>query len=278
MIPRNLPPFNSVPATGDAIIPVIPQGMTYLGILLTLGGTAFTKAMITAITVTLGGKDIWNGITGTHMDNINSYYGFVTDAAHLFLPFADMEALDRVSYDVGGIDTSFGYTDFQLKIGIAGATAPALSALAYLAPPQTRGTDYKAMFRQLRKSTPSAPSINTHDLKVALGGRTRAYLKALHMFNGFVTHFEVKKDGFSLQDKTAKADMQFLQAQRERAIVAGLLSYDTMLQNDVSRSIPTMKALDSGVVVPADFEFKATVSAADNITAYTDMYATLDNV
>lgn len=278
MIPRNLPPFNSVPATGDAIIPVLPQGMTYNGILLTLGGTAFTKAMISGITVTLGGKDVWNGISGTHLDNINSYYGYVTDATHLFLPFADMEALDKLSYDVGGIDTSLGYTDFQLKVTIAGATAPTLSAIAYLSPPQARGADYKAMFRQLRKSTPSAPSINTHDLKVALGGRTRAYIRALHMFNGFITHFEVKKDGFSLQDKTARADMQFLQAQRERAIVAGLLSYDAMLQNDVSRSIPTMKVLDSGVAVPADFEFKATVSAADNITAYTDMYASLDNV
>src|SRR4030065_2455106 len=134
MIHRNLPPFVSVPTTGDAIIPVLPQGMTYLGILLTLGGTTFTKAMINAITLTLGGKDIWNGITGTHLDNINSYYGYVTDATHLFLPFPDMEAQDKLSYDVGGIDTSFGYTDFQLKVGIVGATAPTLSALASGAP------------------------------------------------------------------------------------------------------------------------------------------------
>lgn len=278
MIKRNCPPFLSVPTTGDAIIPNLNQGMTYAGILLTMGGT-FTKAMITGITLTLGGKDIWNGISGTHLDNINTYYGLATDATHLFLPFCDMMAFNNTSYDVGGIDTSVGFSDFQLKVTIAGATAPTLSAVAYLTPPQNRAEEHQRLFRQLRKSTPVAPSANTHDLKVALGGREKSYLRALHMFNTYITHFEVKKDGFSLQDKLTVADMQFIASQElDRATVSGLLSYDPMLQNDVAKAIPLLKVLPGGVIVAADFEFKATVSAADNITAYTDVYAPLENV
>ena len=66
---KNLP-FTNVVASGVATA-TLPVGMSYNRIFLRLGGTSFTKSMITDVKVRLNGKVIVQN-TGARLDAINA--------------------------------------------------------------------------------------------------------------------------------------------------------------------------------------------------------------
>lgn len=271
---HKLSPFQNVGANLTAVLPEIARGgFTYENILLKLGGTAFTKAMITGIRLTLGGKVIWD-VTGAHLDDLNDYVKRGTNVAYLPLWFANPNARDISGYLAGAIDTSFGYKDFSLEVDIGGATAPTLEAYALKSGPIDRSQPYAAMVRTLKKSAHAPSSAAEHDLKIPVGGRQGALIRALHFFHANITKLQVTKDSFNLLQEGVNAVNQFYQGELYRTVQAGLVSWDPTYQDDDRDAVPTLVA--PGVL--SAFEFKVTVSAADAITAYSDLLQTVEGV
>ena len=97
------PPFSNVAATGlttvkfDNLI-----GYTVDRIILELGGTALTKAMLTQIRVLANEKEIIND-TGTNMDLRNQYRGITANAAYLAIDFEEIRARTIVGQRVGSV-------------------------------------------------------------------------------------------------------------------------------------------------------------------------------
>lgn len=132
-----LDPFQNVVASGIAIGDLTKLLGTVLEKLtLTLGGTTFTKAMITLIQLKANGKVIWE-TDGTKLDASNLYNGGVADATILKLDFYDRKAITANARQAGAIDLSIasGIKNLRIELTISGATAPTLVGFADVSPP-----------------------------------------------------------------------------------------------------------------------------------------------
>lgn len=105
-------------------------------ITMTLGGGAFTKAMISSVVLKANGKIIFE-TTGTNLDAVNLYNGQPTDATILAIDFMDHRARTVNAWQAGSIDLSAksGITSLRLEITYAGATTPTLVGFADVSPP-----------------------------------------------------------------------------------------------------------------------------------------------
>jgi hypothetical protein len=86
-------PFSNVVATGVATASVTP-GRTIHRIILKLGGTSLTKAMLTLIKVKANGKVVFEG-TGSQIDKLMTYRGITANAAYLTLDFSEIRGRHR---------------------------------------------------------------------------------------------------------------------------------------------------------------------------------------
>lgn len=265
-----LPPFQNVSPSVTAVLPAIPQGWTYENILFKLGGTAFTKALISSIRLWLGGKKIWE-ITGAHLDDINEYFRLTSNAAYLAMHFANPRALSLADRMIGAIDTSLGYSNFSIEVDIGAATAPTLEAYAKVSAPIPKASGFQNMFRTLIKSALPIPAATEASVPMPLGSQQGAFIRALHFFHTSITQLQFTKDNFYLIDRGLNAVLQFGQNERARTTQTGLLTADFMLEDMDALAVPTLR----GDGKPAAFEVKVTTSAADNgIVGYSDLLQT----
>ncbi len=272
---QKLPPFQNVGANLAAVLPAIPQGMTTESITLKLGGTAFTKDMLSGIRLWLGGKKIWE-ITGSHIDSINQYFRLTASAAYLTLWFANPRAKSLADYLIGAIDTSAGYSNFSMEVDIGAATAPTLEARARLSAPIGKDRPYKGLIRTLVKSTHTPTAGTESSLAIPLGGRQGALIRALHLFPTtlVVSKVQVFKDSFPLIHEGDTAPLKFMQNEISRTTQAGLNNADFVLEDYDALSVPTLRPDGN----PASFDVKVTTDVAGSITGYSDLLQTLDAV
>lgn len=268
---KKLPPFQNVAANTTAVISRLPVNWVYEKIRLVLGGTAFTKANISAIRLMLLGKKIWE-ISGTHLDTINKYYKQTANAAYLDINFANPSAKDAIGYFAGALDTSenSGYGDqFSLEIDIGAATAPTLAAWAQLSAPSNviKGTQFAHMFRTLTKTIFTAGGAGEFSFNVPVGSPMGAYIRGVHAFHTNVTQLQVVKDAFYLLEAGAVADVQFDQNVLTRTTQSGLFSWDPCIENYEQDAVLTTSR--PGQLATWDFKF--TVSGADTPTVYSDL-------
>lgn len=130
-------PFQNVVGTGVAIgdlnkfLGTVMEKMTF-----TLGGTTFTKAMITKIELKANGKVIYE-TDGSKLDASNLYLRAASDVTILKLDFMDRNAVTANARQAGAIDLSqgSGITNLRLEVSISGATAPTLVGFCDVSPP-----------------------------------------------------------------------------------------------------------------------------------------------
>lgn len=132
-----LDPFQNVAASGVAINDLNKLlGSVLEKITLTLGGTTFTRSMITKIELKANAKVIWES-DGAKLDASNMYLGGSADVTILKIDFMDRKARTVNAWQAGAIDLSAGsgITSLRLEVTIAGATAPTLVGFADVSPP-----------------------------------------------------------------------------------------------------------------------------------------------
>lgn len=267
---------NVQPAT-IATLSELPIGMTYLGILLKLGGT-LTKAHLTRIRAYLSTKLFWE-LTGTELQKINDYYKFTANSAYLFIPFYTPNARTLEGEMIGAVDTSIQSSmGFEFDIDAA-STAPTLEAYALWAPPKASESPYKSIVKAVKRAQHSLASAADHDLKIPLGSTKGSLLKAVHLVhNNSVAKFDVKKEGLDLQFGADTPSLQFVQGVINRTPQTGLVSYDATHSDNQSEVVTTTKLNEKGEIIPASFEFIVTTSGADTITSLSEVYTQIDKV
>lgn len=266
----------NVGASQVASIPNLPLGMTYYGLILKLGGTTFNASHINSVKCRLAGK-LFIDITGSHLDSLTQYLKLEKDAAYLPLFFAEPNAKTVVGEYAGAIDTSVydALTAFSIEVDIGAATAPTLEIWAMLAPPKAENDANKRTIRALLKAEHAPASAAEHTLAVPLGSINGAQLKRICAFHGGnVTKLQVKKDSLDLIEEGEIALLSYLQDTYWREEQANLEVADFVISNNMSDVVPSLRRNGQAAV----FQVKATTSAADTITTYSDIFTTIDRV
>lgn len=270
-IERNALPYSNVVATGVATNN-ITIGKTLNNLQLQLGGTAFTKAMITLFELKANAKTIFVG-SGTQIDKINAYRGITTDAAFLDISFEDLTGLDQLDRFVGSLDTSVGIANLTSEVTIAGATAPTLSARLHEAAPQVSADGKSVPFAGLIAKTLRYPfniaSGGELPLSFPFGPKSGAIIKRVHVFNTNMTGAVVKEDSTVVHEST-KAQNEYDQIRFGRVPQAGMYTIDFVKDGNVRNAFDTRKAQS----VEWLFDF----SAADNgyvVIEYLDVLGNL---
>lgn len=266
------PPFRNVVDDGTAVLPLLDIGGTFKKLVFKLGGTAFTKAMITEIRVGYQGVEIIK-ISGSDLDKLNKDRRLTDNANYLTIHLANPKARTIVGEMIGAIDTS-NATKFSIDVDIAGATAPTLECWAEVVAPKDVNDIHKNTITALLKSSHSPASAAKHTFPIPMGSVGGALLRGVHFFHANITEVDVRKGSTYLQQSGEIGLVQFIQDENNRAAQAGLFSFEPTYNDNQSDSIPTLRA--PGQL--ANFSFDVTTSAADNIRAYTELYTTVDRI
>lgn len=260
---KNLP-FTNVVASGVATAS-LPIGMSYNRILLQLGGTAFTKSMITDVKVRMNGKVIYQN-TGARLDSINKYRGRATDSAFLVIDFTEPDAKLMGEQYLGNLNTAQGVSSLTMEITISGATSPTLESFSEVGPPAPLGVVAK-----LLQFTTSVGGSGKFPFKLIDVANRGAIIKRVHFAHGGnVTALEVKKNGVVIHDNVPNAVNSFYLADYKKTAQANLYTYDPCLDNNYTNAIKTQDMVS--------LEFNLTTSAADTITASLEVLDLLGNM
>lgn len=266
-------PFSNVVATGVATNQITP-GRTIEVVRLKLGGTTFTKAMITLLKLKANGKVFLEG-SASQIDKLNAYRGMVaSDAAFLDLPFADPTGLTELDRMVGAFDTSVGISSITSEVTISGATAPTLTPILVESAAQKMRTGEQAKFAPIMSKLLRYPfQVSTGGklpVNLPFGPQSGAVIKRIHFeHTGYMTAVTVKQDGLVIHE-SIKAENEFDQKSFGRVPQANLYTVDFVLDGNMSKALDTRDA-KSLEVLP---EF----SAADNgyvLVEYLDVLGNL---
>ena len=257
-------PMNNVVANGMATVN-LPVGMSYNKVILALGGTTFTKSMITQINVKVNGKIIMSAI-GSRLDLINQYRGLTAAAGFLTLDFTEPRAKSMIEQYVGNINTANGVSSLSLEITIAGATAPTLDTYSELGPPQPLGVLAKHIV-----FTGSYASSGKFPMKLIDITNRGGIIKRVHFAHGGnLTNVEVKKNGIVIWDNVPVAVNSFWQGEYVKTAQTNLYAYDPCADNNYANAVKTADA--------TALEFNLTFSAADTVTAVVEVLDLLGNM
>jgi len=243
-IVRKALPFANVVATGQATNQ-ITIGKTLNTMQLKLGGTAFTKAMISMFRLKANAKTIFEG-SGAQIDAINTYRGLTANAAFLDIAFEDLTGLDQMDRLVGALDTSVGIASLTTEIDIAGATAPTISARLLESAPQRNQDGSVAPFagmiaKQLRYGF-SVSAAGELPLTFPFGARNGAIIKRVHVFHtGHVVGALVKEDGLIVHE-SVKAENEYEQIRNGRVPQTNVYTIDFIPDGNVRNAFDTRRA------------------------------------
>jgi hypothetical protein len=237
-------PFSNVVASGVATNQVT-AGRTLETLRLKLGGTTFTKAMVSLLKLKANGKVIIEA-TGAQLDAINAYRGEATAATFLDVQFADSTGLTELDRMVGAFDTSLGISNITSEVTIAGATAPQLTPILIESAQQKDRSGASAPFAPLISKLLSYPfAMSTGGVlpvTVPFGPQSGSIIKRLHVFHsGTMTGATVKQDGLVVHESIA-AENSFAQTKAGRVPQANVYTLDFMLDGRVKTALDTRDA------------------------------------
>lgn len=259
-------PFANVVASGVATASFTP-GRTIERIILQLGGTSLTKAMLTLIKLKANGKVFFEG-SGTQIDKLMTYRGITAAAAFLVLDFTELRGRDRLDQMIGGFDTSQGIANITAEVTIAGATAPTLAA--YIVESGAQQGPYSPIMQKVLRYPFNTSVGGKLPLQLPFGG-SGAVIKRLHVeqVTGNVTGIEVKQDGLTIHE-SVKAVNDFMQTEHGRTPQTNWYTVDFIVDNNQGNAFDTRDA--------KSMEVNLTLSAADSGYVIAEYYDVLGNL
>ena len=260
--PKN-PPFLNVVADGVASME-LPIGMTYNRIYLKLGGTTFTKAMITRITLKMNGK-IFYDISGTNLDLLNDYKGLGLGASFLCIDFIEDKAKTTGGQYIGAIGTLSGVTSLVMEVTIAGATAPTLESWSEVSAPMPLG-----LLSCLISHVATFAAAGEFPVILPHGASAGLLIQRVHFFHTYMTELEIKKNGVIIFENMPDAVNDEIQLSYGRTPQSGLFIYDAIINNDIQQVLDTSSA--------QSLSYNVTVTEADTLTILTEAIADISKI
>lgn len=278
-------PAQNVVASGKATINLANLlGYTIEYILLELGGTSFTKSMITDCAIKANAKVIYDD-TGSNMDSRMQYRGEAANAAYLVVAFDESRSRTTVAKTVstktgvdqnvvdgekiGCIDTTFGIQQLTAEITIAGATAPTLNAYAELSPAPAVDDRFRGLIGKTLNFTISPAASGTFLFDVPYGRQNGAIIKRIFLIGSTVTGYEVKKNGITIMKANSVALNNFIEGREGRVSQSNVVPIDFIKDGNQTAALNAYNA--------NTMEYYVTVSGAGNVTVVVELYDLLNN-
>lgn len=242
-------------------------------IVFVLGGTTFTKAMITGLQVKANAKIIYDD-AGSNIDARMKYRGIFDAAGFLTIDFSEIRSKTIVGQQLGSLDTTFGIGQLSLECTVAGATAPTLEAYAEVSAPQRDGSgrhvpEAALIGKVLRYMHQFSAGGNQLPFYIPHGAQGGTNIKRLHFFHGGnLTGVLVKKNGLIIHESTAAFNTFNLQ-EYQRVPQANVYTLDFVKDGNQSNVLNTRDA--------QSFEIYGTLSAADQVTVIAETLDPLSN-
>lgn len=264
---RKCLPFSNVVATGMATLDLRSMlGNTIDRIVLKLGGTTFTKAMITGVRIKANGKIIFDD-TGSRIDTRMAYRGIAAAAAYLTVDFSEIRSKTIQGQALGSIDTTLGISSLTMECDIAGATAPTLEAWAMISDPQI-GQIERALIGKVLNFNHFFGAAGKFPLNIPFGKQGGSLIKRLHLFGSTVTEAEVKKNGLTVFE-APEAVNDFIQGEFVRTPQANVYTIDFVPDGNMSGVMNAANA--------QSMEYYATVSGSGNVVVVAELLDPLGN-
>jgi hypothetical protein len=232
---RPLNPFTNVAAAGVAVCDLNNLlGSTLECLNLTLGGGAFTKAMITLVQLKANGKVIWES-TGSRDDSGEAYKNYAAlTATILHINFMEQKARTVNAFQAGAIDLSpsSGITSLRLEVTTSGATTPTLVGNAEVSPavavPGEEAIRYLIARRHMMTQVIGAAgtfSLQVPHIDPAGGG---SVYRRIFIYSANITALKAMREGVVEFDHTV-TDVQAIQKKAGRSPQASLTVFDPIL-------------------------------------------------
>ncbi|HZX32662.1 MAG TPA: major capsid protein P2 [Rhodocyclaceae bacterium] len=266
---RNGNSFANVVATGWATATITP-GRTVEGIMLELGGTSFTKAMITTVRLKADGK-VYYEASGTQIDKRNAYLGHTADAAFLPILFTEHFGRERQDQMVGAFDTSKGIKGLTVEVQITGATAPTLTLQTIESASQwDAGKEYAGLMHKTLRY-PWSRSVGGDQLvDLPFGTQNGALIKRIFVeHTGNVTGITMKQNAMPIYEGT-KVELEYMQKLHGKVPQTNFLAVDYAQDGNLAN---ILNARD-----PQPLELRLSMSAADSgyvVVEYLDVLGNL---
>ena len=268
-------PFNNVVASGVANADLSNLlGYSVEKIVLQLGGTSLTKAMLTGIQLKVNGKIIFDS-DGSKTDARMSYRSYTADTAFLVIDFLENRARSKLGLLGGALDTTLGVKNARLEVTIAGATAPTLAGWAEVSRPQISAdmANLRPLIARVHRVTQTIGAAGTFPIQVPhldpnAGG---SLFKRIHIFSANMTALQVYRNGIVEHD-SIKALNDFRQKIYGETPQTSLYAYDPIVDNlQEDRVFDTRPA--SGCTTA---QLMGTFSAGETITVEVETLEPLD--
>lgn len=239
-------------------------------VILQLGGTAMTKAMITALQVRANTKLIQD-TTGARMDARMAYRGITANAAFLTIDFTEIRSKTIIGQKLGAIDTRL-CERLTGELTIAGATAPTMVAWAEVSSliefDKLYGPAERALTGKVLSQTYNFAAAGEFPVMLPYGRQGGSLIKRIFFHGATVTEVEIKKNGITYHE-TVDAVNDFVQVEHLRAPQANIYAVDFIVDGNQSN---VLNAADAQTM-----EYYVTVSGAGNVTVEVEMLDPLSN-
>jgi hypothetical protein len=255
-------------APGKRAVMILPLGPTYHGLIFKLshgGGGAFTKAHITMLRLKLNnGKELFE-ISGTALDEINTYAGMAQVAGYLRLNFTEHLAKTIQSELAGIIDTSAGMTKMVLEMDIdAAAVSPIIEAWVHVSTglaAQQQNPQNLANVACVERSAVSWGAAKEWQIELPHGAGAGRLIKRIFLMSNLVTKVRIKKNGVEVYNMVKDVN-DFLEADYQSAPQAGMTVIDFIMTNNTIEELLTTEDAQSLTMF-------VTLSGADAFDIYT---------
>lgn len=260
-------PFSNVVASGVATCNITP-GRTIERMVLKLGGTTFTKAMISNIKLKANGKVFFDA-SGTQVDKLMAWRGITANANYLTLDFTEIRGRDKLDQVVGGFDTSKGISSLTAEVSIAGATAPTLEM--YIIESGAQASAYSPVMTKVLRYPFSTSVGGKLPIPLPFGGVNGAVIKRITIDNatGTCNAVTCKQDGLVINE-SVKASNDYIAVEHGRVAQTGQYTVDFIVDGNQGNAWDTRDAR-SVELIP---EFAAAASG-DVIVEYYDVLGNL---
>lgn len=269
-------PFQNVAATALATCDLKNLiGRVVDRVVLQLGGTSLTKAMLTGVQVKANGKLIYDD-TGSRADARQTYRGITANAAFLAVDFSEPRSKTIVGQKLGAIDTlAAGITSLTAEVNIAGATAPTLVGYAMCSTRDTQLRDTAPLIgKTLTFIHPCTATTTKFPLNIPYGRQAGSLIKRLHVFvaSGTITinGIEVRKNGVTVHE-TLDAANDFIQTEYQRTPQSNCYTVDFIVDGNLS---DTMNAANANTM---EYYADVTVSAGGTLAVVAELLDPLGN-
>lgn len=275
---KKLPPISNVTANGIATLACELPGAGLHALRFVLGGTAFTKAMISNIEIKVGERTLCDySNTGMQLDDINTWRGQPDTADYLSFYFGSPEFVDFHDRHVGDLDLSVlrnkdgSQATLAIRINIVGATAPTLEVYGDILAPKSAlnfPANEIALVKALHPSvfTPSGAVVR-QNYSVGLGKGGSAVLNEF-WFNAHLTSLLIEKNNITLLDDVASADLGDFYATQGRPIIAGMYVWSPTVEGFAGLAERTLMA-DGRTAY--QWQHRVTTNAADTLTVLSEI-------